>query len=185
MGCDLSFSRPGPSPSNFNPRTPCGVRPKAVKGATLMSQFQSTHPVWGATPQMLASLAGAGISIHAPRVGCDTNAIDVLKNKEEFQSTHPVWGATACRWLPGGGDQFQSTHPVWGATTSSRPGRSFWTISIHAPRVGCDRRLLGCLKDSALFQSTHPVWGATVLGDVAAGIPIISIHAPRVGCDMH
>ena len=62
----------------------------------------------------------------------------------------------------GVGKGFQSTHPVWGAT----------------------RRLLGCLKDSALFQSTHPVWGATSVV-IRDGLPQeISIHAPRVGCDV-
>ena len=35
---------------NFNPRTPCGVRPLAsITVATAQALFQSTHPVWGAT----------------------------------------------------------------------------------------------------------------------------------------
>ena len=104
-----------------------------------MELFQSTHPVWGATPSPAPSPRSVTISIHAPRVGCDsstltfnvhqtisihaprvgcdiTNAIDVLKNKE---------------------------------------------ISIHAPRVGCDHGYLSILDGQRGFQSTHPVWGAT------------------------
>ena len=36
------------------------------------------------------------------------------------------------------------------------------TISIHAPRVGCDSDALGITPETLIFQSTHPVWGATV-----------------------
>ena len=57
-----------------------------------------------------------GISIHAPREGCDLDAAVVAAVALEFQSTHPVRGATqwaltySTRWI------FQSTHPVRGAT---------------------------------------------------------------------
>ena len=101
--------------------------------------------------------------------------------------------------------RFQSTRPVWGATHLARDIPHGEAISIHAPRVGRDRRRahrlfwrhdfnprapcgarLGNpqLSDTVLaFQSTRPVWGATspiVLRRVRAGI---SIHAPRVGRD--
>ena len=36
-------------------------------------------------------------------------------------------------------------------------------ISIHAPRVGCDRAAAGLSVEEYQFQSTHPVWGATPL----------------------
>ena len=35
--------------------------------------------------------------------------------------------------------KFQFTHPVWGATTRYINTYSPSTVSIHAPRVGCDR----------------------------------------------
>ena len=79
---------------NFNPRTPCGVRPDQTR----------------------LRLPRCSISIHAPRVGCD------------------------CLFYP-----------------SREPAER---ISIHAPRVGCDS---GHRKMLLRF------W--------------ISIHAPRVGCD--
>ena len=58
-----------------------------------------------------------GISIHAPREGCDTffAACDAANNPE-FQSTHPVRGATSTSYF------------------RNLPQR----ISIHAPREGCD-----------------------------------------------
>ena len=34
---------------NFNPRTPCGVRPGSMGFTSLSYQFQSTHPLRGAT----------------------------------------------------------------------------------------------------------------------------------------
>ena len=58
----------------------------------------------------------ASISIHAPRVGSDVQAISQFGELYEFQSTLPVWGATHVAELP--------IEPV--------------DISIHAPRVGSD-----------------------------------------------
>ena len=59
----------------------------------------------------------------------------------------------------------------------------FSIISIHAPRVGCDKPPLGGRGKPHRFQSTHPVWGATAHSDDAGSPRKISIHAPRVGCD--
>ena len=56
-------------------------------------------------------------------------------------------------------------------------------ISIHAPRVGCDAKLVLPITFPGLFQSTHPVWGATHHSGLPHGPTTISIHAPRVGCD--
>ena len=56
------------------------------------------------------------------------------------------------------------------------------SISIHAPREGCDG-FGGLRAPSTGFQSTHPVRGATWnLWHSGAG-RYISIHAPREGCD--
>ena len=71
VGCDPPWTFPSLTWSNFNPRTPCGVRRSDGCVCSSLLKFQSTHPVWGAT----AVQAGA----EAPRI---------------FQSTHPVWGAT-------------------------------------------------------------------------------------------
>ena len=90
--------------------------------------------------------------------------IDEEIEDAEFQSTRPVWGATAIT-LCGSGYYlvFQSTRPVWGATQPEKlaylPFLNFnprapcgarqsalqnlavaLVISIHAPRVGRDRR---------------------------------------------
>ena len=56
------------------------------------------------------------VSIHAPRVGGDDQAVCLWTAKQTFQSTPPAWGATHV--AAGKGDQ-----PF---------------VSIHAPRVGGD-----------------------------------------------
>ena len=80
----------------------------------------------------------------------------------------------------------------------------FW-VSIHAPRVGCDRHQervparerrfnsrtpcgvrpgkLRLRADDPAFQFTHPVWGATTDSPRLRDVTRVSIHAPRVGCD--
>ena len=102
----------------FNPRTPCGVRHPARQAHTCAYLFQSTHPMRGAT------LLG-----------------DFLHVSNQFQSTHPMRGATSSSDTPFiVYVLFQSTHPMRGAT-SPPPAIPF----------------------AVAFQSTHPMRGATWL----------------------
>ena len=78
---------------------------------------------------------------------------------------------------------FQSTHPARGATERGRALSVAVGISIHAPREGCDPRMVRSASQLSLFQSTHPAWGATYILPLFAGYNNISIHAPREGCD--
>ena len=120
-GCDMTAIRRRSRQSNFNPRTPCGVRLRPsfviellrafqsthpVRGATLRGggttrtiiAFQSTHPVRGATINPGKRKQGVHISIHAPRAGCDLIGDFGIDGKFfKFQSTHPVRGATSVR----------------------------------------------------------------------------------------
>ena len=95
---------------------------------------------------------------------------------------------------------------MWGATYDIAYTQDQLDVSIHAPRVGCDKLLLLLLKRIKAFQFTHPVWGATSDGAddcrryasfnsrTPCGVrhltcnrqvtpQYVSIHAPRVGCD--
>ena len=123
--------------------------------------FQSTHPVRGATDTISNIFAKYGISIHAPREGCDKNKEGDKPPSVRFQSTHPVRGATVDQAGEGGMKGFQSTHPVRGATW--RSGHRWRTTGE--------------------FQSTHPVRGATGTIHHQEHQKQISIHAPREGCD--
>ncbi len=58
--------------NRFNPRSPCGERRVNVLDANVISVFQSTLPVWGATTLLRY----------------------VMRSEVLFQSTLPVWGAT-------------------------------------------------------------------------------------------
>ena len=61
--------------SGFNSRTPCGVRHRKCALYTRpKGSFQFTHPVRGATRQSWIFLLYCGVSIHAPRAGCDCDA---------------------------------------------------------------------------------------------------------------
>ena len=71
-GCDRALMMARAVLMHFNPRTPCGVRPRA--GAPLRWQ---------------------GISIHAPLAGCDSRPRPSPPAWSGFQSTHPLRGATA------------------------------------------------------------------------------------------
>ena len=160
-GCDLFLLSVDIDSTNFNPRTPRGVRPHHIIDLYLC----------------------AFISIHAPREGCDAflprsgrpadhfnprtprgvrrRRFMGLSSLDQFQSTHPARGATWREGLKSSSPLFQSTHPARGATSLSlwRAGRrrdfnprtprgvrrffccprfSQRLISIHAPREGCD-----------------------------------------------
>ena len=146
---------------NFNPRSPRGERLMCsfLRGA--FHGFQSTLPAWGATRGERRLCAGARISIHAPRVGSDRRCVVFGERDEQFQSTLPAWGATPAS-IPGvHAVTFQSTLPAWGATRRLSPRRLQGRISIHAPRVGSDARMMVAHNATLKFQSTLPAWGAT------------------------
>ena len=160
VGCDDEPRTTAKSQQRFNSRTPCGVRQRWQHLQGLTAVFQFTHPVWGATkwdnsfrfsvkfqfthPVWGATLSDRGdgclngVSIHAPRVGCDSAPAPHRPFDPQFQFTHPVWGATSLLLETTTMWRFQFTHPVWGATGGS-----------------------AALSRRPRFQFTHPVWGAT------------------------
>ena len=107
--------------------------------------FQSTRPVWGATPVDKIMVADVDISIHAPRVGRDLLA-------QEYDTKN---------------GNFNPRAPCGARLRPIKPGELSKEISIHAPRVGRDGNIVKSTGIGALFQSTRPVWGAT-LGAVAS-----------------
>ena len=71
-GCDRPSEAALRAAAYFNPRTPCGVRPSgALSLSHLSSEFQSTHPLRGATVFDGGRSREGNISIHAPLAGCD------------------------------------------------------------------------------------------------------------------
>ena len=147
---------------DFNPRAPCGARPRRKWTHIRPSEFQSTRPLRGATvrhrdrpPPM------RGISIHAPLAGRDPHT--------------PASRSVSCR--------FQSTRPLRGATEKLKAYEDLGFISIHAPLAGRDDATWSDAMWAKIFQSTRPLRGATSLRIPRRRPAGISIHAPLAGCD--
>ena len=146
--------------------------------------FQFTHPGRGATTYTAPRVRKVPVSIHAPREGCDANVEGEAICSPCFNSRTPGGVRPPPTALFAPQLRFQFTHPGRGATPSSvmfgcrrsgfnsrTPGgvrheadiasTEASTVSIHAPREGCDLSA----------KSAYLVSGA------------VSIHAPREGCD--
>ena len=145
--------------------------------------FQFTHPGRGATRGGSIQILVSGVSIHAPREGCDPLEMQLMQANAEFQFTHPGRGATAQDPHDYRHGKFQFTHPGRGATFHRSPGRCSCqfqfthpgrgatgsipfhavrvAVSIHAPREGCDKVEAICSEFMRWFQFTHPGRGAT------------------------
>ena len=159
----ISHRRAAAACTNFNPRAPCGARPRIGAPQCGQYSFQSTRPVWGATSSHIGGrLRLARISIHAPRVGRDRPNAARTVSHADFNPRAPCGARLAARI---------STAPAV-------------AISIHAPRVGrdlvshgydpigydfnprapCGARpaaIASWIPRNTSFQSTRPVWGAT------------------------
>ena len=80
--------------------------------------------------------------------------------------------------------EFQFTHPGRGATTVSVSSDLIHSVSIHAPREGCDSRDPMLVVLSAGFNSRTPGGVRLVTGSTIKLVRLVSIHAPREGCDL-
>ena len=159
-GCDEENSRKRPARVDFNPRTPCGVRRYShfrnlsgvqfqsthpLRGATFSLRsfptffpFQSTHPLRGATYGSRAAFPEAPISIHAPLAGCDAASTACSAGGTHFNprtpcGVRPARSSRSCTSLT-----FQSTHPLRGATRGR--GRGALVPRDFNPRTPCGVR---------------------------------------------
>ena len=141
--------------------------------------FQSTLPVWGATPctgqllhrrryfnprspcgerpySPLFSLRRLLISIHAPRVGSDFSQRLTQASTYHFNPRSPCGERLPFRSVCLLIFQFQSTLPVWGATLRLGPPQLIPGISIHAPRVGSDTKSVNLPSTNFNFNPRSP-----------------------------
>ena len=190
----------------FNPRTPRGVR-RQERTVYLVYPAISIHaPREGCDKRAVCLHSLAPISIHAPREGCDRKAFKSISKAKHFNPRTP----RGVRQGPSGrcsrdSDNFNPRTP---RGVRPRPPPSLChsqSISIHAPREGCDhgkfeayayindfnprtpRGVRHMLRGGGTgphgFQSTHPARGATAYTMLSDSLTRISIHAPREGCD--
>ena len=122
-------------------------------------RFQSTLPVWGATPSDY-----------------------VFTPTDQFQSTLPVWGATSAACLTVATTlDFNPRSPC-----GERPilcAKDKIMLIYFNPRSPCGERQLGYVKSGVddIFQSTLPVWGATILCQVDSGRSLFQSTLPVWG----
>lgn len=95
-GSDCRRDLENTSSPDFNPRSPCGERPYWRVRCFILSLFQSTPPMRGATVRMLIEDILTLISIHAPHAGSDT-ATDRCYMTPEI-STHAPHAGSDCRY---------------------------------------------------------------------------------------
>ena len=160
------------------------MRLEATRSLFRAFRFQSTHPARGATQRLDALGHIPGISIHAPREGCDRPrpppgrppgshfnprtprgvrlAPPYFRSASAtFQSTHPARGATAAfRWRnsPPGNFNPRTPRGVRPVARTQRPGPNVFQ-STHPARGATSRR--ADMPSVREFQSTHPARGAT------------------------
>ena len=126
---------------DFNPRTPCGVRRWASRSSDLPRQYFNPRTPCGVRPCAAACRRRRGPDFN-PRTPCGVRRWIrlLLPGTTNFNPRAPC-GARLPPALVGClADLFQSTRPVWGATSSAMPSTRTMMISIHAPRVGRDKR---------------------------------------------
>ena len=123
-------------------------------------EFQSTHPLRGATRVKSCFVFARKISIHAPLAGCDGGAGRLVWRTGNFNPRTPCGvrlpvEMECCHW------------------------------NNFNPRTPCGVRLRISINNSLFrrFQSTHPLRGATIVLITVDKIIEISIHAPLAGCD--
>ena len=104
---------------SFNSRTPGGVRHILVANANLDRLFQFTHPGRGATLTLIrCNYAIACFNSRTPGGVRPQSANSAVNAYLQFQFTHPGRGATA-----------------WARFSVPKS-----SVSIHAPREGCDEQ---------------------------------------------
>ena len=158
-GCDLQMLAGGKIRQNFNPRIPCGMRPR----------------------QRHTDRAGTGISIHASRAGCDVNHMDLWTYMHiSIHASHAgcdLWPTGA---LPMDGISIHASRAGCDRAPSPIPA----PVDHFNPRIPCGmRRQLEC---NPTFPSYfNPRIPCGMRRGKASGTPAYRNHFnPRIPCGM-
>ena len=165
------------------PRAGCDCR-HAV-GKRSLAEFQSTHPVRGATAPMPSLSSSAVFQSTHPVRGATRRSVVVSTTEPRFQSTHPVRGATVTSThTPPAPSNFNPRTPCGVRPISVGDVVIAAPISIHAPRAGCDVFAAIRMLENSEISIHAPRAGCDARGDFEMAVMrVISIHAPRAGCD--
>ena len=160
-GCDVSFLNCYLRITNFNPRTPCGVRPPASEFPQTPDYYFNPRTPCGVRQALFRfGIKPDTISIHAPLAGCDF--FDSHKLPDQQISIHaPLAGCDASILEHVASiDDFNPRTPC-GVRPMTKTRK--YLLTNFNPRTPCGVRLpLGWLElRQNVFQSTHPLRGAT------------------------
>ena len=159
-GCDPTYPRCNRFTYSFQSTHPARGATAVQAFLPASAVFQSTHPARGATLYLAPRIRYFGISIHAPREGCDTYVPFVPSSYADFNPRTPRGVRRGRPYGDGRATHFNPRTP-----RGVRPARRWGWMRTH------------------VFQSTHPARGATGHLSTRATAIAISIHAPREGCD--
>ena len=170
-------------PTNyFNPRTPCGVRrSSSVLSFSRRCHFNQRTPC-GVRPDVCILITlHVAISIHAPHAGCDPFKTVRSERLLLFQSTHPMRGATS----PSGmrltrRSNFNPRTPCGVRRCQMFIKSNRLRISIHAPHAGCDPNQRGLEN---LFEDFNPRTPCGVRHCSRVMLAVLILHFnPRTPC---
>ena len=169
----------------FNPRPPCGGRPRSSRNPGRdWKWFQSAPPVRGATsPRPVSTTPSSRFNPRPPCGGRLRERSDV-RAQREFQSAPPVRGATLEFGEDGDQYLFQSAPPVRGATETWSCGRR--KSLCFNPRPPCGGRLRTsspCRAPPRSFNPRPPCGGRLPMRLRGPASSTVSIRAPRAGGD--
>ena len=117
--------------------------------------------MWGATLNTSSDRTARAVSIHAPRVGCDSASSTDTINQHVSIHAPRVGCDGQIITRAGFRSKFQFTHPVWGATPARLADYARTDCFNSRTPCGVRRSKGGETPTRATFQFTHPVWGAT------------------------
>ena len=147
------------------------------------STFQSTHPLRGATLSTFSVFQHSRISIHAPLAGCDLAAEAAGRDPGDFNPRTPC--GVRQRRRPRDRRNSSNFNPRTPCGVRQDQYHRKLLDRNFNPRTPCGvrQRSPRHTHGRAPFQSTHPLRGATQDGHGVGLARGISIHAPLAGCD--
>ena len=182
MGCDGNQLFRYFAATNFNPRSPNGLRRTTAIDGLSERLFQSTQPEWAATVPYCWHCGAVMISIHAARMGCDVIADDLTESQINFNPRSPNGLRQNLKTVYHRHIYFNPRSPN-GLRLEMRADEM--TRKYFNPRSpnGLRQKTLPVFIHWCKFQSTQPEWAATSNILSMREIIVISIHAARMGCD--
>ena len=146
--------------SSFNSRTSCEVRRTYPQLEALISRFQLTHLLRGATCAYVNLDGYIKFQLTHLLRGATSTLANPLHRILRFNSRTSCEVRHRCKANPRVPLQFQLTHLLRGATHLVQRPRLLIVVSTHAPLARCDQN-----------------------GELVNLAPLVSTHAPLARCD--